>query len=659
MMQSHRLRRLLLPALLVIVSLLLIQTARVVVVVRRLEADMMALERLGDSTSFVDGPSGVSGNPQLIVSTAARDFHEVRSTLGVFVHILPAFAWFPRYGGELASAPALLEFGAEVMAGAEETLEIAGVLDRALGSDRASQSPIGVKLLYATQAEQPAIRQARQHLVAAQAARDRIDVDKLSPSRRETMLRLDRWLPLWGAALDLLVEAPDLLGQGRAHTYLLIAQNSDELRATGGFISGVAQLRIDQGVISVGEFQDSLTVDDLDKPHPVPPEPLSRYMYAGQWLLRDANWSPDWPTAARQIEEIHKIDHDIPLDGVIAINLRMVPRLMDAVGPVHLEDYGERVDATNVLSRIQEYWSFPQVQAQRADWWSHRKDFVGQLLQVVFSHLLSGSFDRARLVSVLSDAVTSKDLLFYINQGEIAPKGSLHVGPGDAWMLVDSNLGFNKVDNNIGRQAEYSIALDEFGGARASLVITYTNPSPDIGTFCIQQPLYQGKYSDLQQGCYWDYVRVAVPAGAQLLRTGGLWDASTESVASGRTVFGGYFILPRGQTKTVRFDYRLPPILEDGSHYNLHLEKQPGAPSMPLHVTLVLPNEFSASSGDPFVVVDDVLELDLQMDRDHVVAIEIGRGGPLDFRLAAVGASSLVLVPVIVYTLARRKRAMQ
>jgi hypothetical protein len=98
-----------------------------------------------------------------------------------------------------------------------------------------------------------------------------------------------------------------------------------------------------------------------------------------------------------------------------------------------------------------------------------------------------------------------------------------------------------------------------------------------------------------------------VPAGAQLLRTGGLWDASTESVSSGRTVFGGYFILPRGQTKTIRFDYRLPLILGNGSYYTLHLEKQPGAPVIPLHVSVVLPNEFSASSDAPFVLVDDVL----------------------------------------------------
>ncbi len=658
-MQRHLSRRLILPVLLVVALMTLIQAGRVLVVVRRLETDVRSLKGIVDPGSSAAAVTGSWTDTEGLVAATARDFRDLRSTLGIFVHILPAFGWFPYYGGEMANAPALVEFGAEISTGAEETISLAHAVNQAIESGRISQSPIGVTLLYAAQAQEPAIREGRQHLLAAAAVRDEIDEWRLSPSRREMILRLDRWLPLWMSGLDLLLDAPDFLGAERPRTYLMIAQNSDELRATGGFISGVAQLRIERGEISLGEFQDSLVVDDLAKPHPNPPEPLSRYMYAGQWLFRDANWSPDWPTAARQIEELHEIDHNIPLDGVIAINLRMVPGLIEAVGPIEVEAYGERVDATNVVSRIQTYWSFPQIQAERADWWSHRKDFVGQLLQVVVRRLMSGSFDRARLVQALSDALTTKDLLFYLDKGEIAAQGSLYAGAGDALMVVDSNVGFNKVDNTIGRQADYSIALDHSGAARSSLVITYTNYSPDIGTFCIQQPLYQGNYSDLQQGCYWNYVRVAVPAGAQLLRTGGIWDARVEDLVPGRIAFGGYMVLPRGQTKTVRFDFHLPPILEDESHYSLRWEKQPGAPSLPVHLSVVLPNGFSASSDSPFRWQEDALELQALVDRDQVFSLEIKSGGSLDSRVIGVAASSLVLVPAIVYALARRRRALQ
>ncbi len=658
-MQMRLSRRLILPLVFLVFLVLLIQAARVLVITRRLQADVATLQGMSDPSSLITTTAGPSNEIPELVAGAARDFRDLRSTLGVFVHVLPAFGWVPHYGGDLANAPALVEFGAEVATGAEETLSLAESLNRAIESGRVSQSPIGVTLLYASQAQQAAILEARQHVIAADDARNRINVSQLGSSRREIIARLDRWLPLWKSGLDLLADAPALLGANQPRTYLLIAQNSDELRATGGFISGVAQLRIERGEITLGEFQDSLVVDDLSKPHPNPPEPLARYMYAGQWLFRDANWSPDWPTAARQIEQLHQIDHNAALDGVVAVNLRLVPKLMEAVGPVDLEAYDVRVDATNVVSRIQAYWSFPQVQSQQADWWSHRKDFVGQLLQVILRRLMSGSFDKAKLAQAFSEAMTTKDLLFYVNEGEIAPRGSLYSGAGDALMLVDSNVGFNKVDNTISRQAEYSIALDTAGAARASLVVTYTNKSPDIGTFCIQQPLYQGNYADLQQGCYWNYVRLVVPAGAQLVRTGGIFEAKTEDVSPGRIAFGGYFVMPRGQTKTVRFDYRLPPVAEDQSHYTLHWEKQPGAPTIPVRVSVILPSGFSASSDSAFRLIEDALELDAVLDRDQVVDLEIASVGSMDSRFVGVAASAIVLVPVIVYVTARRRRAMR
>ena len=40
-------------------------------------------------------------------------------------------------------------------------------------------------------------------------------------------------------AVTLLPDLPNLLGFNRPQTYLLLAQNNDELRATGGFITAI------------------------------------------------------------------------------------------------------------------------------------------------------------------------------------------------------------------------------------------------------------------------------------------------------------------------------------------------------------------------------------------------------------------------------------
>ena len=77
------------------------------------------------------------------------------------------------------------------------------------------------------------------------------------------------------------------LGADGPRTYLLLAQNNDELRATGGFISGAGHVTIDRGKITSLILKDSYAVDTWDQPHPEPPGPLRKYMATDLWVLRD------------------------------------------------------------------------------------------------------------------------------------------------------------------------------------------------------------------------------------------------------------------------------------------------------------------------------------------------------------------------------------
>ncbi len=45
-------------------------------------------------------------------------------------------------------------------------------------------------------------------------------------------------------------------------------------------------------------LKDSYAVDNWEQPHPTPPAALTKHMAADLWVLRDSNWSPDFPDAA-------------------------------------------------------------------------------------------------------------------------------------------------------------------------------------------------------------------------------------------------------------------------------------------------------------------------------------------------------------------------
>ena len=55
---------------------------------------------------------------------------------------------------------------------------------------------------------------------------------------------------------------PSMLGTDGARTYLVIAQNNSEIRATGGFPGSMGPMTVDNGKLSMGEFQESVRSKD-------------------------------------------------------------------------------------------------------------------------------------------------------------------------------------------------------------------------------------------------------------------------------------------------------------------------------------------------------------------------------------------------------------
>lgn len=80
-------------------------------------------------------------------------------------------------------------------------------------------------------------------------------------------------------ALTLVRGLPELLGVDAPRSYLLLAKNQDELRATGGFISGGGIIALDRGRIAEFSIQDLYAVGaSAAAMHTYPPDPMRRYM---------------------------------------------------------------------------------------------------------------------------------------------------------------------------------------------------------------------------------------------------------------------------------------------------------------------------------------------------------------------------------------------
>ena len=195
----------------------------------------------------------------------------------------------------------------------------------------------------------PAFQQAAQGLeVPGQEIADLTTRRLWSPLAR-VVNKLDSYVRLARVGLGAAAVAPPLLGEDGPVTYMLLAQNSDELRASGGFISTISLLTLERGKLGELVVKDSYAYDHFTVDHPFAPEPMQRHMGIILWTTRDGNWSPDFPTTARDVESLFHLEHSLPLDGVLAFDLAAVQILVQAIGPIKLDGIDEPIDGANVM----------------------------------------------------------------------------------------------------------------------------------------------------------------------------------------------------------------------------------------------------------------------------------------------------------------------
>jgi hypothetical protein len=571
-----------------------------------------------------------------------------------FLKLAPRLAWLPGVGPDVASAPALLEMAQALADGGVLAFD---ALSPVLAQAQAGRFDLPGAISVLEQSRL-ALASAESALTYASATRAQIDADRLSSRVIRLLAATDRALPLLHSGVQAARIAPNLLGGDGPRTYLVLAQNDDERRPTGGWISGVGLVAADGGRVTNVAFHDSYSVDNLTVSHDSPPDALLRTMWAEMWLLRDSNWSPDFPTSAQVAERILQRDQGVTVDGVIAVDQEALRLLVVAMEPLTLQSTTKPVTGANLLEVIRSTWTQPRPgltpSGQWGDWQGHRKDVMTDLVTAMLEkvQVRPGNVDPSRLAEALWDGLKERHILVYLHDPEVAAlltslkwDGALLSAGGDYLQVVDANVGFNKVDPRVQRAIDYQVDLSNPNQGQAIVTVRYLNQSPSQPEPCIQGAEERLTYEEGMVGCYWDYVRFYVPEGSQLLEperaplpSGSLLyrygfvplgDAGPDSgpVEKGKTAFGLFFVVPPGEARDVQLHWRLPTGMvyhdQDGLHYRLTVQKQSGTPAIPLRVTVHLPLGVQVVDAipEPAGVQDGAVTVDLLLATDQQIEI--------------------------------------
>lgn len=395
----------------------------------------------------------------------------------------------------------------------------------------------------------------------------------------------------------------DLLGMNGRRTYLVLLQNNQELRPTGGFISAVGQITLENGELRELTFVDSYDFFQGNLAYGPAPKPMQRYMNVQLFLLRDANWSPDLPTTAKLVQGLYTQQTGIPVAGVIAVDLHAAELMVDAIGPLQLPGVAEPVTGRNLLPQIVQLWERPagtelQIdQGASVEWWLQRKSFVTALAQAAQQRLQEDDVSYLRILASLHQGLRERSIQVWLAEPLLAAHlrllgwdGGLYPAPdADLVALVDTNMGFNKVDAVLQRNLRYTVTWPDGPEqpALATATITYTHPITIPNYTCTNQPEYGESYNFLIERCYYDYVRLYTPMGSQLESIEGVEPDSvvTQRGENHTQYFAGYFVLLLGQQHTVTFRYRLPATLTPET-YQLLLRRQAGTQPLPVTLTV-------------------------------------------------------------------------
>ncbi|MBT4350877.1 MAG: DUF4012 domain-containing protein [Candidatus Magasanikbacteria bacterium] len=388
----------------------------------------------------------------------------------------------------------------------------------------------------------------------------------------------------------------DTLGSG-VKNYIVLFQNEDELRPTGGFLGSYAIVEVYEGKIK------NITVPpgglyDLQGyfgEHIKSPAPLQ--LINSRFEIQDFNWTPHTPAFAKRMMEVQEKIGGKTIDGVILLNSSLLERIVEKViaKPIAHEKLGE-LSADTILSAIQD-----EVE-EGFEEEGKPKVVIGEILDTVIEEVTTldvqgmmrfvtemyGATQEREIQIVMRDAAAQQIIESFGIDGGLRETSENQ----DYLMVVDANIGGLKSNACVLQHIDHQSVVKESGQIENTVTVTRKNT-------CKKEDKHQ--YANNIS-----YLRVYTPQGSTLDHVGGTilhpaeddfqlignhlkndevlttWEkeigfdqASGTRITSefGKTVFGNWAITPPGEISEISFTYVLPFSVSTGGNETTNSKK--------------------------------------------------------------------------------------
>lgn len=308
-------------------------------------------------------------------------------------------------------------------------------------------------------------------------------VGRLADARRDLVSRLNDVGPRAAAAEEGLGALLTFLGEAGPRRYLVFSQNPDEVRPTGGFIGTYGVLTAREGTVALDRY-DSIESWFLTHPEAVvPPEEASSAFRVLDppvvQTIANVNNFPDWTLAGELAAELWAKGGEEPVDGAISLTPEFLSRILAVLGPVDVPQYGETINAANVVERTDFYTH--RVPVPEAD----RKDFLAVLADVVMRRVLDAPASSwEELGQAGAAGLDAREAMVWSADDDVATAaarrewdGALPEAEGDFFYEADFEY-VAKNGRGLRRTFDHDVEVRPDGSARIITDITIANTEP-------------------------------------------------------------------------------------------------------------------------------------------------------------------------------------
>lgn len=353
--------------------------------------------------------------------------------------------------------------------------------------------------------------------------------------------------------------------------YLVVVQNADELRPTGGVITYVGIATYKNGLYRGTDFEpiDSIDIEDIEAPLAV-----SALFADDSYSFVDANTDPDFATTAQNLMNLYREANPTQkLDGVVAMDLDF---LTQSLGQDLLTADSEALEKL-FQKRARKNTFLP---------WTLRGT-LNEFTQAFQGKDMLAYFERPGL----QEAFASRQWTGSLPSSE----------HGDFLAINDANYSRSFSNRYVTRDVEYELKItdevDILGNPVVDATVTITLT-------------HHGDLNPPFSDTYKSYLRTMLPLGADLISK-----SSVKEDRSDAEVFAELIELEPGESLTLTYEYELPEYVWINGQYSLHLHKQPGTNADRYRVILHAPQDISLQAPQ-FTVHENIALLDTRLATD-------------------------------------------